>query len=115
LLNLSAVGIGLIVACFARNDGDAVNLASAALVPMVFLSDAMYPMPDAPLFTIAGRTIEAYDFLPATHAAAAMRQVLIFGGGIADIAYELVALTHLSIFLLATGVVLYQRLKMRAR
>jgi ABC-2 type transport system permease protein len=113
LLNLSAVGLGLIVACFARNDGDAVNLASGVLVPMVFLSDAMYPMPDAPLFTVAGRTIQAYDLLPATHAAEAMRRVLIFGEGPRDIAYELVAMTLLSLILLAVGVVLYQRLRMR--
>jgi len=113
LLNLSAVGLGLIVACFARNDGDAVNLASGVLVPMVFLSDAMYPMPAAPILTVAGRTIEAYDLLPASHAAAAMRRVLIFGGGVGDIAYELVAMTVLSLLLLAVGVALYRRLRMR--
>jgi len=113
LLNLSAVGLGLIVACFARNDGDAVNLASGVLVPMVFLSDAMYPMPAAPILTVAGRTIEAYDLLPASHAAAALRRVLIFGGGVGDIAYELVAMTVLSLLLLAVGVGLYRRLRMR--
>jgi ABC-2 type transport system permease protein len=113
LLNLSAVGLGLIVACFARNDGDAVNLASGVLVPVVFLSDAMYPMPHAPLFTVAGRTIEAYDLLPVTHAAAALRRVLIFGQGAGDIAYELVAMTVLSLILLVVGVVLYGRLRLR--
>jgi ABC-2 type transport system permease protein len=113
LLNLSAVGLGLIVACFARNDGDAVNLASGVLVPTVFLSDALYPMPHAPLFTIAGRTIEAYDLLPVTHAAAALRRVLIFGEGVATITYELAAMTVLSLILLVVGVLLYGRLRLR--
>jgi len=113
LLNLSAVGLGLIVAAFARNDGDAVNLGSAVMVPMVFLTDAMYPMPDAPLLTIAGRTIEAYDLLPASHAAAAMRRVLILGQGVGEVAYELVAMTVLSLLLLAAGIALYHRLRMR--
>jgi ABC-2 type transport system permease protein len=113
LLNLSAVGLGLIVACFARNDGDAVNLGSGVLVPMLFLSDALYPMPDLPIATVAGRTIQVYDLLPATHAAGAMRRVLIFGEGPAAIAYELVGLTVLSIIILAVGVVLYERMKMR--
>lgn len=113
LLNLSAVGLGLIVAAFARNDGDAVNLGAAVMVPMVFLTDAMYPMPAAPLFTVAGRTIEAYDLLPATHAGEAMRRVLILGAGVGDIAYELVAMTVLSLLLLTAGIALYRRLRMR--
>ncbi len=113
LVGLSAVGVGLIVACFARNDGDATNLASAALVPMVFLSGALFPLPPVVLFTIGGQTVELYDLLPTTHAAEAMRQVLVFGQGPEAIAYELVMMAVLSALLLAIGVVLYQRLRMR--
>jgi ABC-2 type transport system permease protein len=113
LVALSAVGVGLIVACFARNDGEATNLASVALVPMVFLSGALFPMPAVPLLTIGGQTIELYDLLPATHAAEAMRQVLVFGAGPGDIAYELGMMTLLSVLLLALGVVLYQRLRLQ--
>jgi ABC-2 type transport system permease protein len=112
LVALSAIGVGLVVACFARNDGDATNLASVALVPMVFLSGALFPMPAVPLFTIGGQTVELYDLLPATHAAEAMRQVLIFGAGVGEIAYELGMMTLLSVALFAMGVVLYQRLRM---
>jgi len=115
LVALSAVGVGLIVACFARNDGDATNLASVALVPMVFLSGALFPMPAVPLFTVGGQTVELYDLLPATHAAEAMRQVLIFGAGAGDIAYELGMMTLLSVLLLAMGVALYQRLRLQRR
>jgi ABC-2 type transport system permease protein len=113
LLNLSAVGLGLVVACFARNDGEAANLASGVMVPMVFLSGALYPMPEAPIVTIAGRTIQIYDLLPATHASEAMRRVMVFGDGPGEIAYELVALALLSLVILAVGVVLYDRLQMR--
>jgi ABC-2 type transport system permease protein len=115
LVALSAVGVGLIVACFARNDGDATNLASIALVPMVFLSGALFPMPSLPLFTIAGRTVELYDLLPATHASEAMRRVLIFGEGAADITYELIMMAVLSLILLGIGVVLYQRMRLTTR
>jgi ABC-2 type transport system permease protein len=113
LLNLSAVGLGLIVACFSRNDGDAANLGSGVLVPLVFLSGALFPMPDAPVLTIAGRTVEAYDILPTTHATEAIRRVLVFGEGPAAIAYELVSMALLSLGLLAIGVALYHRLQMR--
>jgi ABC-2 type transport system permease protein len=113
LVALSAVGVGLIVACFARNDGEATNLASVALVPMVFLSGALFPMPAVPLLTIGRQTVELYDLLPATHAAEAMRQVLIFGAGPGDIAYELGMMAVLSGLLLALGVALYQRLRLQ--
>jgi ABC-2 type transport system permease protein len=113
LVALSAVGVGLIVACFARNDGEATNLASVALVPMAFLSGALFPMPAVPLFTVGERTVELYDLLPTTHAAVAMRRVLIFGEGPGTIIYELVMMTVLSIAFLVVGVVLYQRLRMK--
>jgi ABC-2 type transport system permease protein len=113
LLNLSAVGLGLIVACFSRNEGDAVNISSGLLVPVVFLSGALYPMPDLPMFTVAGRTIQLYDLLPATHAGEAMRQVLIFGAGPREIIYEMTMLAVLSAITMAAGVLMYQRMQMR--
>jgi ABC-2 type transport system permease protein len=115
LVGLSAVGVGLIVACFARNDGEATNLASVALVPMVFLSGALFPMPAVPLISLGGQSVELYDLLPATHAAEAMRQVLIFGADAGNIAYELAMMALLSLLLLAAGVVLYQRMRLRRR
>jgi ABC-2 type transport system permease protein len=113
LVALSAIGVGFVVACFARNDGEATNLASVALVPMVFLSGALFPMPAVPLFAVGGQTVELYDLLPATHAAEAMRQVLIFGAGPGDIAYELGMMLVLSVLIFAIGVALYQRLRLR--
>jgi ABC-type multidrug transport system permease subunit len=113
LFSLAAVGIGLVTACFARTDSEAANLGAVVGVLMVLLSGAMYPMPEAPLFTIAGRSIQIYDLVPAAHAAEAMRRVLVLGDGPAEIAFELVALTLLSLLLLVIGVVLYQRLRLR--
>jgi ABC-2 type transport system permease protein len=113
LMSLASIGVGLIVACYSRTPGDATNLASVALVPLVFLSEAMYPMPDLPIATLGNRTIQLYDLLPTTHAAEAIRRVTIFGEGLTDIVYELVALTLLSVIFLAVGVALYQRRRMR--
>jgi ABC-2 type transport system permease protein len=113
LLTLSAVGLGLLVACFARNDGEASNLSAVVGVLMALVSGAMYPMPDAPIATVAGRTIQLYDILPPAHAAEAMRRVLVFGEGPAEVAYELAAMMILSVLFLIVGVFLYQRLRMR--
>lgn len=113
LLSLAAVGLGLLTACFARNDGEAANLASVAGIMQVLVSGAMYPMPEVPLFSLAGRTIQIYDLLPPTHAAEALRQVLVQGKGLEAIGYELGALAVLSVVTLGVGVLLYRRLRMR--
>lgn len=113
LLSLSSVGLGLLTACFARNDGEAANLGGVVMVVMVMMSGAIYPMPDAPIATIAGQTIQLYDILPPTHASEAMRRVLVLGEGAGAIAYELVAMVVLSVLFLMIGVFLYQRLQMR--
>ncbi len=112
LFSVSVVGIGLIVACFARNDGEAANLSAVVGVVMVILSGAMYPMPAAPLFTLGERTIQLYDLLPPAHAGEALRQVLIFGEGLDAIGFEITALTVVSAGFLMAGVMLYQRLQL---
>jgi ABC-type multidrug transport system permease subunit len=113
LLGLSAVGLGLVTACFARSDGEAANLGAALGVLMVLVSGALYPMPAAPLATVAGRAIQLYDLLPTTHAAEALRRVLILGDGPSEIAYELAALAVLAAIILAASVGLYSRMKLR--
>jgi ABC-2 type transport system permease protein len=113
LFSLSVIGLGLMVACFARNDGEAANLASGVLVPLVFLSGALFPMPETPLFSIGSITVQAYDFSPATHATEALRRVMIFGDGLPAIGYELAMLTALSGMILAGGILLYQRLQLK--
>lgn len=113
LLSLSTIGLGLITACFTRTDSEAANLGGVAGVLMALMSGAMGPMPFAPLLTIAGRTIQVYDFLPPAHASEALRRVLVLGEGLDAIAYQLATLASLSMGLLALGVWLYQRLQLR--
>ncbi len=113
LASVGAVGLGLAVAAVARNDVDAVNIGSAVAVPVAFLSGSLMPMPDLPLFAVAGITVEAFDFLPAVHGVDALRQVLLLGAGPAAIVPELVAMTALTGGVLALGVLLYRGLRLR--
>lgn len=113
LLGVGAVGLGLLVAAVARNDVDAVNLGSAVAVPVAFLSGSLMPMPAMPVLAIGGRTVEAFDFLPASHGVQAMRTVLLHGGGPGSIAFELAAMTALTVGLLALGIAVYRRTRMR--
>jgi len=59
--------------------------------------------------------VSVYDILPTTSAAEAMRRVLIFGDGPAEIAYELVVLTVLSLVILGAGAFLYQKRRLGRR
>jgi ABC-2 type transport system permease protein len=112
VLSLAATGMGLIAACFAHNDGEAANIGTVFLMPLAFLSGAVFPMPAAPLFTVAGRVVQLYDILPSAHAAEAMRRVLIYGDGPAAVAYSLAGLVVLSALYLALGVVIYRQVKL---
>jgi ABC-2 type transport system permease protein len=112
-LSLSAVGMGLLTACFARNDGEASNLSATIMVFVVLLSGAMFPMPETPIATIAGHTVQAHHLLPPAPASEALRKVFIQGRGLGEIGYELAATTLVSLVTLALGVALYQRLRLR--
>jgi ABC-2 type transport system permease protein len=111
--SLAATGLGLMVACFCRNESDAVNIASGVMVPFVFLSGALFPMPSAPLFVVGGKMIQFYDLMPTTHAVEAMRRVLVLGDGIPQLLYPLGMMTALSLLTLLFGVILYHRLQLR--
>jgi ABC-2 type transport system permease protein len=106
---LSIVGAGLVIACFARTVTQAFLIANFPLGLFMFFSSAVYPVPHATLFTLAGRSISLYDILPPTHAVVALNKVLTLGAGIEDIVYELAALLILSIVYFAAGVWLFER------
>jgi ABC-2 type transport system permease protein len=112
LFSFSQIGLGLLTACFARNDGEAANLSAILAIMTVIISGAIYPMPEAPLFSIGTRTIQIYDLMPPSHAARALMRVLLFGDSLGGIGFELIAIALLSVLLMALGVALYQRLKM---
>ena len=114
-VSLTATGLGLITACFSHSDGQAAILATIFLLPFAFLSGAVYPLPPLVIGRLAGRTIGLFDILSSTHAAQAMRRVLVFGDGPAQLSYELTAAAVLTILTLAAGIWLFQHLKLSAR
>lgn len=111
LVSLSAVGIGLLTACFTRSESAAANLSASLGVMLVLLSDAMYPVPEVPIATLFGRTIQVYDLLPTAQAAEALRKVLILGESAGEIAFEIGALAVLSLVFFLAGTGMYWKLK----
>lgn len=110
----SAVGQGLIVACFVENDSQAANLGATVAMFQVFLSGSMYPLPPLTLFTLAGHQIDLFDAFPATHGFLALQQVLNYGMGLREIGFRLGATLLLSVLYFAIGVVIFQRRQMRS-
>jgi ABC-2 type transport system permease protein len=109
VLSLGATGCGFLSACFASSEGGATAVSTAVMVPLVFLSGAIFPLPAARLFNLGGQPVQAYDLMPSTHAAEAMRRVLVYGDGPAALTYELGMLVVLSLALLALGAWVYQK------
>jgi ABC-2 type transport system permease protein len=112
-VSFSAIGMGLVVACFVENDGQAINIGSTVMMIQVFFSGAMFQLPAMTVFTLAGYQIGFYDIFPATHGFLALQQVLVYGAGLQDIAFRLGMTFLLSLVYLVSGIVVFQRLKMR--
>ncbi len=108
----SAVGLGLIVACFSANDSEAANVGGTLTMLQVFLSGSFYQFPPLTLFTLAGHQIDLFDVFPATHGFMALQQVLTFGVGLREIGFRLGATALLSAGCFAVGVLLFQRRQM---
>jgi ABC-2 type transport system permease protein len=114
LLSFSAVGFGLIVACFSNNDSDALNIGATVSMLQVFLCGSFFTISSSyTLFTLAGHEISLFDVLPATHGMLALQQVLSGGAGFSDVAFRLILMAGLSILFFAVGVGVFAQRQMR--
>lgn len=110
--SFSIVGIGLMMACLARTVSEAFIYSNFPLILLMFFTGAVFPMPPIPVFTVAGRTIGLFDFLPPTHAIVALNKVLTLGSGLKDVMYELSMLLILSIIYFMLGVMLFNKYRL---
>ena len=113
LFAVPVVGLGMITAAFSRNDGDAASLGSIILVPMVFLSGILFPMPAVPLFTIGTRVVALYDLLPSTLASEAIRKAVTLGDP-TTLLYPVAGLLLETAVIVWVGAALFQKRKLRA-
>jgi ABC-2 type transport system permease protein len=113
LFAVPVVGLGMITAAFSRNDGDAASLGSILLVPMVFLSGILFPMPAVPLFAIGTRVVGLYDLLPSTLASEAIRKAVTLGDP-STLVYPVAGLLLETVIIVWIGAALYQKRKLRA-
>jgi ABC-2 type transport system permease protein len=114
MTSVSVIGLGMVVASFTRTVSQAFIVANFPMAMMMFFSGVIYPLPKVTIFTVGARQIGLYDILPPTHAVVALNKVLTLGAGLSEVAYELSALTILSILYFAVGVWLFKRYHLRS-
>jgi len=110
--SLAATGCGMITACFSKSDGEAANFAMIFLVPLVFFSGAIYPMPPMPLFTVFGKTLDFAHLMPTSFATDAIRRIMIYGDGFATVWPNMFWLVVESILLFLLGIGLFQHIRL---
>ncbi len=113
LLSFSAIGPGLIVACFSNDDSQALNIGSTITMLGVFLSGAWFPMTISPLFTLGKHEINIFDILPATHGMLALQRVMVGGAGLSEVSFRLVSMLVLSVIIFVIGVMVFNELKLK--
>ena len=113
VLSISAIGMGLIVACFVENDSQAANIGGAVSMLQVFLSGSWFALPPITVFTMLGHQIDLFDIFPTTSGFLALQQVLVYGADLGDIAFRLGITLLLSGVYFAIGVILFQKFQMR--
>jgi ABC-2 type transport system permease protein len=113
IVSFSAVGMGLVVACFVENDSQAINVGSTVTMLQVFLSGSFFQLPPLTVFTLAGHQIDLFDVFPATHGFLALQQVLSYGAGLREVSFRLGMALALSVLYFGVGVAVFQRLQMK--
>lgn len=104
LTALSCIGIGLVLAAFARQVAGAVILSVLVTLPLIFMTGAVFPLSQMPYFM---RVIA--HAIPLTYALEALSGVMLRGESLADVAWRLAVLLGFGVALLGLGSALVRR------
>ena len=93
--SVSLISLGLLVATRVRSEEFASGLLNVLAIPMMILCGVWFSLDGAHV-----AVLWLAEVLPLTHVVDAARRIMLDGAGMADIAFELVLLTGISILLL---------------
>ncbi len=110
---ISAIAIGLITAAFSRTGGEAFLIGNVVVIPIIFLSGILFPVPNIRLFSLGDFSLNLFELLPATPAADAFLQIFLYGAELKDLVNEIVMIVVLSAIYFWVGVLLYRRIHLR--
>ncbi len=102
--SLSCIGIGLVLAAFARQVAGAVILGLLVSLPLIFLTGIIFPLELMPSFMRGlARAV------PLTYAVEALSGVMLRGEGVAGVVSDWLALLGFGLFFPVLGSVLVRR------
>ena len=91
-----SVNLGIFISTFARNEFQVVQFIPVMLAPQIFLSGLILPVEELPGAFQAVSTV-----LPLTYAVEGLREIMLRGGGLRDVAGELAVLLAFAVGFLA--------------
>jgi ABC-2 type transport system permease protein len=109
ITSLSMIGIGLLVASFARTVGRALLVANLPFLLLMFFSGALFPMRRIPILRIGTHALGLWDLLPPRQAIVALNKVLSFGASLREVRFELGLLSILAIVFFGVGAFTFRR------
>jgi ABC-type polysaccharide/polyol phosphate export permease len=101
------VGLGMAVASVSRSVARAFVLSSVVMFLLMLFSGVVFPVPAVVWVEVAGHGLGPFSLLPTTHAAQALRKVLLLGQGLPQVAFEVAMMLALSLLGLAAGAALW--------
>lgn len=114
LSSLAVIAISVVVAAWLNTIFDLMTIGCFPFFILMFFSGAMFPLPDVPVFEVAGRSVNVNDILPTTHSISAFDEILNHGAGLRGVAFELAAISLLSVLFFALGTLLFTKRHMSA-
>ena len=100
---IASVALGLIIATFAKSEGQSGSLSTLVAVPLAFLVGVFIPMK---MEMIA-------QFLPWGQAANSLRTLLNMGGQIGDVLPNIGIMVLETVVVFVIGVILFSRIRLR--
>ena len=115
LSSVSVIAVSLVVAAYLRTIFDLLTIGCFPFFILMFFSGGMIPLPPLSLFSIAGRSVNANDFLPTTHTIAALNKILNFGSELGGVKVEMGFILVLTAVYFLIGIAAFNRLHLRAQ
>jgi ABC-2 type transport system permease protein len=109
---VASIGLGILVAAWARRLERAFLAASVLMFLQVLLSGLLFPRPALPALRLLGHPVTALDLLPTTHLRVLLGELLA-GGSVAAFGPRLLALLGLALALVAAGAAGFARVAER--
>ncbi|MDP6154674.1 MAG: ABC transporter permease [Candidatus Thermoplasmatota archaeon] len=98
------VGLGILITSFADTEETASMIMMSLMFPMMIMSGVFFPMEQMPWFMQYVSKV-----LPLTYSTTALRKVIVLGGGISNIAFEVIFMAVFGTVMLIIAVPVFKR------